>query len=179
MTENMDNNDVLNEKIPAEKFAFVQENENLHDRELQTKARGFFADAMIRFRKNKSSVAASYILLFLILFAIFAPIISRYDINDKDPMYVNYPPYVPALAKYGFLDGGRNIDSQNERSMDIWRGIAEETGLDPVNRIIGQTETKEKYRGEWRTRTTYSIEINSYYAYGIMYRSYIPIPIPN
>ncbi len=172
MTENMDNNDVLNEKIPAEKFAFVQENENLHDRELQTKARGFFADAMIRFRKNKSSVAASYILLFLILFAIFAPIISRYDINDKDPMYVNYPPYVPALAKYGFLDGGRNIDSQNERSMDIWRGIAEETGLDPVNRIIGQTETKEKYRGEWRTRTTYSIEINSYYAYGIMFRNF-------
>ena len=31
------------EKIPAEQFAFVHENEKLHDAELQTKARGFFA----------------------------------------------------------------------------------------------------------------------------------------
>ena len=37
------------EKIPAEKFRFVHENENLRDRELQTKARSYFADAMIRF----------------------------------------------------------------------------------------------------------------------------------
>ena len=47
-------NDMMNERIPVEKFAFVQENERLHDKELQTKARSFFADAMIRFRKNKS-----------------------------------------------------------------------------------------------------------------------------
>ena len=62
------------EKIPAEKFAFVQENEKLHDRELQTKARGYFADAMLRFGKNKSSVIAAYILLFLVLFAFLSPV---------------------------------------------------------------------------------------------------------
>ncbi|MBO5034744.1 MAG: ABC transporter permease, partial [Oscillospiraceae bacterium] len=61
------------EHIPAEQFAFVQENERLHDQELQTKSRGFFADAMLRFSKNKSSVIAAWILLFLILFSIFSP----------------------------------------------------------------------------------------------------------
>lgn len=62
--------DIMNERIPAEKFAFVQENEKLHDKELQTRARSFFADAMIRFGKNKSSVIAAWILLFLVLYAI-------------------------------------------------------------------------------------------------------------
>ena len=74
------------EKIPAEKFRFVQENEKLHDTELQTKARSFFSDAMIRFGKNKSSVIATWILLFLILFAIISPILSPYSIWDKDKM---------------------------------------------------------------------------------------------
>ncbi len=175
MTENIDNKDVkdvLNEKIPAEKFAFVQENENLHDIELQTKARGFFADAMIRFRKNRSSVIAAYILLFLILYAIFAPMISQYTIDDKDPMYVNYPPFVPETAKYGFINGARNMDSQNEKSMDIWYGIGEETGMNPVIKILGTKEVQEKYRGQWRTRTVYNIKVNMYYALGIVYRNF-------
>ena len=69
--------DMMNERIPAEKFAFVQENEKLHDKELQTRARSFFADAMIRFGKNKSSVIAAWILLFLVLYAIFVPVFSQ------------------------------------------------------------------------------------------------------
>ena len=37
--------------IPAEKFRFVQENERLHDKELQTKPIGYFKDAWMRFRR--------------------------------------------------------------------------------------------------------------------------------
>ena len=62
--------------IPAEKFQFANLNENIHDEKLKTKARGYFADAFIRFRKNKSSVIAAWIIGFLILFAIVSPIIS-------------------------------------------------------------------------------------------------------
>lgn len=164
--------DVTYEKIPAEKFAFVQENEKLHDKELQTKSRSFFADAMLRFRKNKSSVIAAYILLFLVLYAIFAPMISQYDIDDKDPRYVNYPPFVPSLAQYGFLNGSRKMDSQNDKAMDIWRGVAEETGMDPVIRTLEKHETQVKQRGKWVTRTTYDIEVNMYYAYGIIYSNF-------
>ena len=114
------------ERIPAEKFAFVQEDKKLRDKALETKARGYFADAMIRFSKNKSSVIASYILLFLILYAFIAPILSPYKITDKERMYVNYPAFVPEVAelKLGFLDGARVMDSQNDTAMNFWKGIA-------------------------------------------------------
>lgn len=162
------------ERIPVEEFAFVQENEKLHDMGLQTKARGYLADAMIRFRKNRSSVIAAYILLFLVLYAIFAPMISQYDANSKDSMYVNYPPFVPAAAErgLGFLDGARKMDSQNEIAMTMWRAIAQETGYDPVIRTLGTHELQEKRRGKWITRYTYDIEVNMYYAMGIVYRNF-------
>ena len=70
--------------IPKEKFAFANMDGKLHDEKLKTKARGYFADAFLRFRKNKSSVVAACIIIFLVLFAIFAPIISPFSIDDKD-----------------------------------------------------------------------------------------------
>lgn len=162
------------EKIPPEKFAFVQENEKLHDRELQTKARSYFTDAMLRFGKNKSSVIAAYILLFLVLFAFLSPILSPYSVQDKDPMYVNYPPFVPSMAQKGtgFLDGARTMDSQSETAMTFWRGIAEETGMDPVLGIKNVHETQVKYRGKMVPRYTYDIEVNSYYALGMIFKNF-------
>ena len=160
------------EKIPAEQFAFVQENDKLHDQKLQTKARGFFADAMLRFRKNKSSVIAFCILVFLVLYAIFVPIFSQYTADDKDPMYVSYPPFNPKLAQYGILNGAKTFDSQNEAAMAIWKGVGIETGKDPVIRILGTHETEVKQRGQMVIRTTYDIEVNAYYAMGILYRNF-------
>ena len=160
------------EKIPAEQFAFVHENEKLHDAELQTKARGFFADAMLRFRKNKSSVVAAYILLFLVLYAIFAPMISIYDVNDTDAMYVNYPPFVPSMAHLGILNGARVMDSQNDKAMQMWSAIAEETGYNPVIRTVNTYTTEQRSRGQTITRYTYDIEVNMYYAKGIVYRNF-------
>ena len=160
------------EKIPAEQFAFVQENEKLRDKELKTKARGFLADAMLRFRKNKSSVIAFCILVFLILYAIFIPIFSSYTANDKDPMYVSYPPFNPTLAQYGILNGAKTFDSQNDTAMSIWKGIGIETGKNPVIRTLGTHETQVKQRGQMVTRTTYDIEVNAYYAMGILYRNF-------
>ena len=61
-------------KIPASQFAFVGDEGRLHDKKLETKPVGYFKDAMIRFCKNKSSVVAAYIILFLVLYAIFVPI---------------------------------------------------------------------------------------------------------
>ncbi len=162
------------EHIPAEKFAFVQEDKKLRDKALETKARGFFADAMIRFRKNKSSVIASYILLFLVLYAIFVPMFSQYKITDTDSMYVNFPAFVPSVADkgWGILDGARVMDSQNESAMLFWKGIATETGKDPVIAKVNTYATEVKYRGKMVTRYTYDLAVNMYYAMGILYRNF-------
>ena len=53
------------ERIPKEKFEFAQLDKDIHDKRLETKTRSFLADAMIRFKKNKSSVAAAVIIIIL------------------------------------------------------------------------------------------------------------------
>ena len=113
------------EKIPQEKFRLVQMDERIHDKKLETKARGYFADAMLRFSKNKSSVVAAWILLFLLLYSFFAPLLSPYDISDKDPVYTNSPAYVPFVAEMGIgiLDGGRTHTSQSELSLKAWEAM--------------------------------------------------------
>ncbi len=168
----MDMNEKQFEHISAERFKFVQDEDKIKDKELQTQARSFFADAMIRFSKNKSSVIAAWILLFLLVFTLVAPIISPYSIKDTDKMYVNYPPFMEWAAKKGikFLSGAKTFESQNEVSMNFWKGIAVETGMDPVIETLQKHETEVKYRGKMVTRYTYDISVNAYYSLGVVYR---------
>ena len=162
------------ERIPAEKFEFVQQDKLLRDKALETKARGYFADAMLRFGKNKSSVIAAWILLVLILYAIIAPMLSPYSIWDQDKIYLNYAPYVPSIAEkgWGFLDGSRVYSGQNDSAMLAWKGIAQETGLDPVIDQVGQHAYTVRERGKDVVKYTYDLEINTYFALGIMYRNF-------
>ena len=162
------------EHIPQEKFQFVQMDERLHDKKLATKARGYFADAFLRFSKNKSSVVAAWILLFLLLFSFLSPILSPYDIKDTDAVYTNHPSYVPFIndMDIGIMNGAKIRDSQNEASMNYWKGIALETGRDPVLRIVDTVTTEVKYRGQMVTRSTYTIENNQYFETGVVYRTF-------
>ncbi|MBR5789409.1 MAG: hypothetical protein IKX99_04840, partial [Lachnospiraceae bacterium] len=93
------------ERIPAEKFEFVQLNDKLHDKKLDTKPIGFFQDAMIRFTQNRGSVVCGIILLILVLFAIFGPVISNYDITEKDGYYSYALPKMSAKFDLGFWNG--------------------------------------------------------------------------
>ena len=70
--------------IPKEKFVLTNVGEKLSDKKLETKPIGYFKDAMIRFRKNKSSVAAAVIILILMLYALIVPILSNYDVSFRD-----------------------------------------------------------------------------------------------
>ena len=160
--------------IPQEKFQFVQMDARLHDKKIDTKFRSFFQDAMLRFSKNKSSVVAAYILLFLILFAIIAPMVSPYEISNKDKQYTNCPAYIPAIAELGLgiMDGGKTYTSQSDTSMNYWRGIAEETGHNPLIRIVDTITTQVKYRGKMVDRYTYTIECNRYFELGCVYRTF-------
>ena len=60
-------NEKLYQDIPASAFEFVPEEGRMHDKKLETKPVGYFKDAMIRFSRNKGSVVAAFIILFLVL----------------------------------------------------------------------------------------------------------------
>ena len=70
-----------NMKIDKKDFEFVQMNEKIFDKKFETKAIGYFGDALRRFSKNKSSIVAFVILVIIILMAIFVPIFSKYDVS--------------------------------------------------------------------------------------------------
>ena len=160
------------EHIPQEKFEFKQLDATLHDKKLETKARGYFADAMIRFKKNKSSVIAAWIILFLVIFSILSPIISINDVRFMDDAYKSYPPFVKKIAdmNIGILDGGYIHESQSEAQKLTWEAIGMETGLNPVIRVVSTDVQKEKYRGKWRDVTYYTLENNKYYEKGVVTR---------
>ncbi len=159
------------EHIPQEQFRFVQMDERLHDKKLETKSRSFLQDALLRFSKNKSSVIAAWILLFLVLFSLISPLVSPYTLNDRDKLFVNFPSYVPEVAKlgWGIMDGSTVHGSQNENSVNFWKGIALETGLDPVISVENTYTTLVKYRGKMVERYTYDLKVNRYFEKGAVY----------
>lgn len=162
----MDNN---YEHIPQEMFEFAQASGEIHDEKLKTKSRGYFADAFLRFKKNKSSVVAAVIIGCLILFAIFSPVISKYSVKDKDTVYTNYSPYIASIAAKGngWFDGGYVLESQNENQYNSLRAVGIETGMDPIIKILGTTETVTKVRGKDKISYLYRIRVNTYFREGI------------
>ncbi len=161
------------EHIPQEKFEFAQLDADIHDKKLETKSRGYFKDALLRFKKNKSSVIAAYIIAFLVLFSFIAPLLSPYSVYDKDSVYVNYAPYVEWIAEkgWGIFDGSKTLDSQNDRQIAALNAIKEETGLDPIIEVLGTESYTVRIRGKDVVKTISSIKVNQYYSKGIVSRN--------
>lgn len=159
------------EHIDKSQFEFVQKDARLHDTKLEKKSRGYLADAMVRFRKNKSSVVAAWILLFLILFAIIAPMVSQYGVEDTDDRYRNYPPFLPIAAEnnWGFWDGSDTWNGRNETQYVKMLAIGMETGMNPFVEELGKDPRWEKVRGKWVEKTTYTVKYNKYYNLGLEY----------
>ena len=162
------------QRIPAEKFTFVQKDAVITDKKLDTKARSYMADALIRFRKNKSSVAAAFILLLLVLYAIIVPIVSPYSMDDKDPdkRYVSFPPFIKSIAdeNIGIFDGSTKITSINEQGYQRLIAIGKETGMEPIIKITEISTQEEIYRGKPREVQYYTMEANQYYMTGVVLR---------
>lgn len=96
---------ILKEDIPSNMFEMPQMDSKIHDKEFESKPISFFQDAWIRFRKNKASLIAGIMILFIILMAIFAPMFSTYSFRQQHTQFGTLPPRVPILEDFGILDG--------------------------------------------------------------------------
>ena len=119
--------------IPAEMFEFAQRNEKIHDEKIQTKAIGYFMDAWLRFRKNKSAVVAFTLIVILVLFAIIVPFVSHYDVSFREGYYQTMLPRSELFAKLGFWDGGRK-SVENQEGYEYLQSIGVETGRSVIMR---------------------------------------------
>ena len=98
--------------IDKNKFKLIQLDEKIHDTKFETKAIGYFGDALRRFSRNKSSVVAFIILCTVIFLAIFAPMVSKYDIDKINPRLRYLSPRIPILEKLGILNGYKTYNVQ-------------------------------------------------------------------
>jgi len=153
--------------IPKEKFEFYDRNESIHDTNLVTKPRGYFADAMVRFSRNKSSVAAAYIILAIVLYAILVPVFceNNYTKAANDTTYLQYTKLLPKSKLFAWAGWDGCLDKTvNEGEYYSHVAIATETGMSPIVEVY-----KDAYLDEANGGTFYDIKLNTYTQNGMIY----------
>ena len=125
----MANDNVKIVDIPSEKFEFVNAGEKIHDTKFETKPIGYLKDALIRFCKNKASVAAFIIIIFIILYALIIPFTTpKAKAVVMDPYYSKKAPRNVVLKEtFGIMGGTKKLE-QNERALivELAKGVGAE-----------------------------------------------------
>ncbi len=153
--------------IPAEKFRFAHADGSLHDKKLETRPVGYFRDAWNRFRKNRASVAASAIILLLLLFAVVGPIISPYDVTYSDMYMLQKLPKIRGLSFLG-MDGCTTI-SLSEADYWYYRAIGAETGLDPIVKVLDEYDVQSNQGTLVTTKHFYRVKLDTYLDDGVIF----------
>ena len=112
--------------ITKDDFKLVQVDEKIHDQKFETKPTTFLKDCLKRFRKNKSSVVAAFILGFLLVLSVVVPIFFKTsDIHDTTVSHPEIYYLEPKLFKAGtgFWDGTKKmtdiaVDTTSENKED-------------------------------------------------------------
>ena len=133
-------------EISAEKFKMVGTNERMHDQKFETKQVGYFRDAFNRFCKNKSSVVAAIIIIFLVLYGILVPLVGEttYSKSLTDTEYLKYIKLRPRNELFvnlgiNFWDGSKTM-TLSENNYHYVRAIGEETGNEIIKKIVSVNE---------------------------------------
>jgi len=152
-------------EIPKSKFRFVDSSDIYHDKKIETKPVGYFQDALRRFSKNKASVVAAYIILFLVLYAIIGPFCFNQGYQDAyatDNQLIYYKELLPRISWLdgtGVWDGTKKVEV-SQYTYDVYRGIGIETGHDPIVEVYDEFETEDIFHEKSKM---YTIRVNTYY----------------
>ena len=114
--------EMKNMKLSKEDFEFVQLDHDIKDEKFQGEAIGFFKDAMLRFRKNKASLAAAWVIAIIIFMAIFGPSMNEYTYRQQHVEWALLPPRVKGLEKIGMFDGTKVMEIKKESMEGKYQG---------------------------------------------------------
>ncbi|MDE6414131.1 MAG: ABC transporter permease [Anaeroplasmataceae bacterium] len=164
----MQENDVKIEALDPSLFEFVQYDSRITDTKMATKRIGYFKDAMIRFCRNKASIVAACIILFMVLFAIIAPEAAgtTYTRSRGDNDCQKYQLLLPKNNLFkgsGFWDGTKN-ESVNSGRYNQYVALGIETGLDPIAKL----NKKYKFNG----LDYYNVRVDTYNSLGLFYMTF-------
>lgn len=156
----MSNNKKLPE-FPREKFQFAQKDMRIHDAKFKTKPIGYFKDAWLRFRKNKSAVVAAVLIILLALFALIVPFVSNYTVAFRDGYYKTVLPKNPSFAALGIWNGSK-VQRETQAGYDYYQSIGVETGREVVLDVRSTTVDPNGI-------TYYSMVVDSYSKVGYIF----------
>lgn len=144
--------------LDQKEFEFAQKDETLTDVKFKEKPVTFAKDALIRFCKNKSSIAATVILGFMILMALILPPALPFDVSTTHADEIFLAPKV-FKAGTGFLDGTKKY---KDIIYDEATGYPSESAKLDNNSIL--MDTMKVYDGY--TNSVYSFAHNGYIQIG-------------
>ncbi len=155
-------------EISSEKFVFASNEGRLHDKELVTKPIGYFHDAFNRFKKNKGSIFAAIIILCLVLYAIFGPLITPYEVSYQDSRFKYLLPKNGITSSLGWdlWDGCENKEATRE-SFFYYYSMGVETGHNAVKNQ--EYDTFTKLNPAKKEVTYYKFRYDSYHAVGTVF----------
>ncbi len=167
--------------IPKEKFQFANTDEKIHDTKFDDKPIGYFKDALIRFRKNKSSVLAFWIILAIVLFATLVPLMNfRYDAQFLDARYAKKGPRfgITIGDNYYAIANGATSRSFNERGLIAALAVGVGAHSNDGD-VVALNEANSKYQpivelGEpyvdQQGKTYFDAQIDTYLEVGFLYQ---------
>ena len=152
------------ENIDQSLFEFVQKETAISDHKMDTKRIGYFKDAFIRFTRNKASVLAACIIVFLFLYAIFVPLIfdDAYTLKENDNNKLYYSELLPKVFdNTGFWDGTTKKTALGVNQYTRYEAIGVETGRPAVVEILKEYEEDGAKR--------YDIRYDTYAGLGVRF----------
>jgi oligopeptide transport system permease protein len=131
-----------------------QYNAERHDSEANAASgQSYAADILLRFWANKVAAASLGFIIFILLFAIVAPVVSPYTYRQVNTSHSNLPPRVPGLERLGLMDG---TIKRSAESGDTTVNVYEEKGANDYYHYFG---TDNLGRDIW-TRTAEGARIS-------------------
>lgn len=151
--------------INKEKLKFATNRDISHDKRLDTKPVGYLEDAFKRFKKNKGSIVAAWIVILLVLYAIVGPLCiprnyTKAYVSDSELQRYQYlAPKVSFLDGTGFWDG-TTVKEITEVQYAQYVAREYETGLNPIQKIVEKYEVKDSMG----TKTMLKVKFDTYNA---------------
>lgn len=134
------------QKLDKSKFVLIQEKKTILDETFKTKPIGYYKDAWYRFKKNKASVVAAAILVFLMIMAVIGPFFISYDLDDQHAPWAqrlaDMPPRSELLDFIPLWSGEKELTGDVQNFSNLPTGMVEVVSF---NEITSQVTVKVDY----------------------------------
>lgn len=130
------------ENVSADMFEFVQLEDEIKDTKFEGEAIGFFKDAMLRFVRNKASVASFIVIAILVIMAIIGPSLNQYSFEEQNIDAQFAPPRVSWLTWLPTFDGTITKTIQKKNIEEKYKDCYVETLREFESRKVAMCEVK-------------------------------------